>query len=82
MVDALEPAVLAMEVAETEDLTLLLQQAADAAARGVEATKHYVAKFGRAKSLLERAVGYQDAGATSVSIIFSAMAQYVMDLDA
>ena len=33
-------------------------------------TKKYVAKFGRAKSLLERAIGHQDAGATSVYLIF------------
>ncbi len=77
MVDALEPAVVAMERAGKEDLPALLAAAADAAARGVEDSKKYTAKFGRAKSLLERAVGFQDAGATSVMLIFRAMKNYI-----
>ena len=77
MVDALEPAVIAMEKDSKEDLIELLAAAREAAQQGVENTKNFVAKFGRAKSLLERAIGYQDAGATSVSIIFDAMHQYV-----
>ena len=76
MVDALEPAVIAMEGADKEDLAALLKAAAEAAKEGVENTKKYVAKFGRAKSLMERAIGHQDAGATSVSIIFEAMYTY------
>jgi len=78
MVDALEPAVEAMEkAAPGEDLGQMLEEAAQAARQGMENTKAYVAKFGRAKSLMERAVGHQDAGATSVSIIFDAMRDYV-----
>ena len=77
MVDALEPAVLAMEESEKEDIELLLKAAKEAASEGVENSKKYVAKFGRAKSLMERAIGYQDAGATSVAIIFDAMDKYV-----
>ena len=80
MVDALEPAVIAMENAQQEDLISLLNIAANAAAEGVENTKKYMAKFGRAKSLMERAIGYQDAGATSVSIIFTAMHDYLLTL--
>jgi dihydroxyacetone kinase phosphoprotein-dependent L subunit len=77
MVDALEPAVLAMESADQADLAALLALARDAAKKGMEETKNYVAKFGRAKSLMERSIGYQDAGATSVYLIFSAMTDYV-----
>ena len=77
MVDALEPAVLAMEAADKQDLTAVLAAAKTAAYKGVENTKNLVARFGRAKSLMERAVGYQDAGATSVAIIFHAMYDYV-----
>ena len=80
MVDALEPAVIAMENADKEDFAALLGDAEKAALQGVENTKNCIAKFGRAKSLLERAVGYQDAGATSVSIIFKAMHSYVKEL--
>lgn len=77
MVDALEPAVAAMEQLGGDDLVPCLAAAAEAARQGVEDTKKYTAKFGRAKSLLERAIGHQDAGATSVSIIFEAMYEYV-----
>ena len=77
MVDALEPAVIAMEGAGQPDLSALLAAARDAAEKGMEETKNYAAKFGRAKSLMERSIGFQDAGATSVYLIFSAMADYV-----
>lgn len=80
MVDALEPAVLAMEDSESEEIHVLLAAAAEAAARGVEETKRFAAKFGRAKSLMERSIGYQDAGATSVQIIFEAMSSYASKL--
>lgn len=81
MVDALAPAVEALEESRGEDLETALEKAVQAAEWGVEETKKYVAKFGRAKSLMERAVGYQDAGATSVSIIFRAMYEYVKGED-
>lgn len=77
MVDALEPAVIAMENGDQGDIEALLSDATDAAKQGVEDTKNYIAKFGRAKSLMERAIGHQDAGATSVAIIFEAFYQYV-----
>lgn len=80
MVDAFEPAVSAMENANTNDLTELLSAAEKAAKEGMENTKNYTAKFGRAKSLLERSIGFQDAGATSVWIIFRAMKEYVESL--
>ncbi|MEF9941907.1 MAG: dihydroxyacetone kinase subunit DhaL [Lachnospiraceae bacterium] len=80
MVDALEPAVIAMEHAPKDDMYNLLLLAATAATQGMEDSKRYIAKFGRAKSLMERAIGYQDAGATSVSIIFTAMCNYLKSL--
>lgn len=80
MVDALEPAVIAMETSDRSDLTALLGTAAKAAEEGVENTKNYIARFGRAKSLMERAIGYQDAGATSVSILFTSMYRYLQEL--
>lgn len=76
MVDALAPAVAAMQGYDGGDLTVMLRLAEEAALGGVEATKSYQAKFGRAKSLMERAVGYQDAGATSVWLILRAMREY------
>lgn len=77
MVDALEPAVIAMENLGDCDLKDLFSAAEKAALEGVENTKKYQAKYGRAKSLMERAIGYQDAGATSVWIIFRSMREFV-----
>ncbi|MGE5614997.1 MAG: dihydroxyacetone kinase subunit DhaL [Bacillota bacterium] len=77
MVDALEPAVIAMENGNKEDLVQLLSDARNAAWQGVENTKNYIAKFGKAKTLQQRAIGFQDAGATSVAIIFDGMYNYV-----
>lgn len=77
MVDALEPAVIAMEQHAKKGLLEMLKSAEQAAAQGLEQTKKYVAKFGRAKSLGERAIGHQDAGATSVWLIIQGMREYV-----
>lgn len=77
MVDALEPAVEAMEACQAGTLLEVMRAAEKAAAEGVENTKKYIAKFGRAKSLMERAIGHQDAGATSVSILFKSMREFV-----
>lgn len=79
MVDALAPAVEAMEENEGKSLLEILKAAEAAAAQGVEDTKNYMAKFGRAKSLLERAIGHQDAGATSVWLILQGMREFVED---
>jgi len=76
MVDALEPAVAALEANTEKGFGGMLKAAEEAAFSGVEKTKDMVAKFGRAKSLMERAVGFQDAGATSVWIIFRSMSEY------
>lgn len=80
MVDAFEPAVIAMENVKNDDLVTLLNDAEEATKKGMENTKNYIAKFGRAKSLFERSIGFQDAGATSVWIIFRAMRDYVSKL--
>jgi len=77
MVDALEPAVIAMEENSDKSLLEMLTAAEAAAQQGVEDTKQYVAKFGRAKSLFDRAIGHQDAGATTVWLIFQGMREYI-----
>ena len=77
MVDALEPAVEAMKENHGKGMASMLQAAVKAAAQGVEDTKKYRAKFGRAKSLMERAIGFQDAGATSIWLIFRSMGEFV-----
>lgn len=77
MVDALAPAVEALEANSGSGLLAMLKAAEESARQGMENTKNYVAKFGRAKSLLERAIGHQDAGATSVYLIFQGMREFV-----
>ena len=77
MVDALAPAVDALKEHVEEGLLEMMKAAEEAARQGVENTKQYIAKYGRAKSLLERAIGYQDAGATSVYLIFQGMREFI-----
>ena len=77
MVDALAPAVEALKEHAGEGLLEMMKAAEYAAKQGVENTKQYIAKYGRAKSLLERAIGYQDAGATSVYLIFQGMREFI-----
>lgn len=80
MIDALEPAVDIMVAYDGDSLLELISLAETASLKGVEMTKTYVAKFGRAKALGERAIGYQDAGATSVYLIFKAMGEYLKSI--
>ena len=79
MVDALAPAVDALEANKDKGLLEMLKAAEEAARVGMENTKKYVARFGRAKSLMERAIGHQDAGATSVYLIIQGMREFVED---
>lgn len=48
------------------------KMAAEAAEKGVEYTKEIRARFGRAKYFGDKAIGVQDAGATSVGLMFRA----------
>ncbi len=78
MVDALAPAVEALHEHEQDSLLEALKAAEAAAAQGVENTKNCLAKFGRARTQAkERQLGHQDAGATSVYLIFRSMREYV-----
>jgi dihydroxyacetone kinase-like protein len=72
MMDALLPAVEAMRQAADEGKSIkeALQKAAEAAERGAVATKEVKARFGRAKNLGDRTIGFQDPGATSMALIF------------
>ena len=72
IVDALEPAAEAAKDAKDGSIAEVLRAAADAAGEGVEATKDLVARKGRASYLGERAVGYQDPGATSTYLLLDA----------
>lgn len=82
MIDAIAPAVKALNDAleNNGNLLIALKDASEKAEEGMENTKNYIAKFGRAKSLGERAIGHQDAGATTISIIFNAIYSFVLEL--
>jgi phosphoenolpyruvate---glycerone phosphotransferase subunit DhaL len=75
MYDALAPAVDALDAAlGGEDTAGALRAAADAAARGRDATTPMQARKGRASYLGERSVGHQDPGATSAALLLQAAA--------
>ncbi|MCH1507143.1 MAG: dihydroxyacetone kinase subunit L [Verrucomicrobiales bacterium] len=77
VVDAMVPAAEKAKGTSEGNLTEALAAAADAAEGGKEASKDMVAKFGRAKTLGDGAVGHPDAGALSFTIIMQAMRDYV-----
>ncbi len=79
MVDAFEPAAMSMRQDPTPGFPAMLERAAAAAKAGMERTKDLVAKYGRAKSLMERSIGHEDPGAVSVWIIFQAMHAYAAE---
>lgn len=70
MLDALGPALSACT--DARDLKSALEAAANGAEQGVEATKTMVARFGKAKTLGERAIGHPDPGAISLSLVLRA----------
>jgi dihydroxyacetone kinase-like protein len=75
MLDALAPAVDAIrESDQGAGLASAFERAAAAAEAGALATRDMPGKYGRAKYFKEKAVGFQDAGATTVSIIFRQIA--------
>ena len=72
MVDAMVPAVAALEAGIT-DLPAALDAAAIAAAQGRDRVTPLVARKGRASYLGERSAGHQDPGATSTTILFESL---------
>jgi phosphoenolpyruvate---glycerone phosphotransferase subunit DhaL len=73
MLDALAPAVEALREAVSQGLAAqeVLERAAEAARQGAESTKPLQAKFGRARNLGPRSVGFTDPGAISISLLFT-----------
>ena len=60
---------------ESEDIAQIMQSAAEAAAKGAEATVAMQARFGRARNYGERSVGVMDSGAASWSCMIAAFAE-------
>lgn len=79
MLDALFPAVAALEEAERLELPLAegLRMAAAAAEAGAQATIPLLARRGRASYLGERSIGHLDPGAASSALLLAALADVV-----
>jgi dihydroxyacetone kinase-like protein len=79
MMDALRPATEALVsgLNDDGDIPAAFSAASAAAADGSEKAKDYVAKFGRARTMGERAIGHYDPGAVSISHIFRGFAEAV-----
>jgi dihydroxyacetone kinase-like protein len=71
LMDALMPAIISLKESAQEGKNFLesLKAAAEAARNGADSTKGLVARFGRAKNLGEKTLGYPDPGATSMALI-------------
>jgi phosphoenolpyruvate---glycerone phosphotransferase subunit DhaL len=76
MVDALSPALAAMEsvIKNGGDLAAAVMAGRDAAVAGRDATVPMIARKGRASYLGERSVGHMDPGAASMALLFEALA--------
>lgn len=55
----------------------MLKEAAEAAKDGAEKTKEIVARMGRAGTVGDRSLGYPDAGAYALGVIFTEIAEYM-----
>ncbi len=79
LVDALKPCALALTKAAEEGKKLQegLFLGAKAAHEGAEATKTHVATLGRAGTVGERSIGFPDAGAHGLDVIFNELAAYI-----
>ena len=75
MMDALIPAVEAIQACPSDDIKEILEAGAKAALAGAASTVEMKANFGRARNYGERSVGYADSGATSWSCMFESFAQ-------
>jgi phosphoenolpyruvate---glycerone phosphotransferase subunit DhaL len=79
IVDAYAPALAAFEreLRAGGSLPVATRKAAEAAHEGVRSTIALQARKGRASYLGARSIGHQDPGATSMGLLFSALAQVV-----
>lgn len=82
LVDVLDPAVNAYVKTweETSDIVTSLEACRKASTEGLLSTKNMQAKLGRASRLKEKSIGYQDAGATSCSLLINAFCDAVENL--
>ena len=79
LVDALKPCADALTDAAAKGLSLNagLDAGAKAAVAGADNTKTFVATMGRAGTVGEKSIGYPDAGAYGLGVIFTELAKYI-----
>ena len=79
LVDALKPCADALEAAAKDGKKLRegIALGAEAAVKGAESTKTVVAKMGRAGTVGEKSIGYPDAGAYGLGVIFTELSNYI-----
>jgi len=75
MMDALVPAVEAIQACTSDDIKEILTAGANAALEGAKKTVDMKANFGRARNYGERSIGYADSGATSWSCMLASFAE-------
>lgn len=80
LLDAFHPAIEQLRSNQDAPLAQALTEAASTARAAAEATKDLVPQKGRAARLGDRAMGHQDAGATSLAIILETVASFVSNL--
>ncbi|MDR1402422.1 MAG: dihydroxyacetone kinase subunit L [Tannerellaceae bacterium] len=78
IMDALIPAVEAMQKSVSADIRELFKAAAIAARQGAEQTINMKANYGRARNYGERSIGYADSGASSWSCMIGAFAECII----
>ncbi|MFB0843782.1 dihydroxyacetone kinase subunit DhaK [Paenibacillus oleatilyticus] len=77
LIDALVPFTdtFTASAAAGDDFKIAFEKAAKAAVEGAEKTKQIVARMGRAGTVGERSLGYPDAGAYALGVIFTEIAR-------
>lgn len=75
MMDALIPAIEAIQACASDDVKDIMNAGAKAALAGAESTLEMKANFGRARNYGERSVGHIDCGAASWSCMFASFAE-------
>ncbi len=77
LVDAYEPAVIALKNHKEEGFVNALKASSDAAKQGMLSTKGFASKKGKSRPLGDRSIGYQDAGATSFYLMLNSMSESI-----
>ena len=77
MMDALIPAVEAIQNCPSDDIKELINAGAEAALAGAQSTIELKANFGRARNYVERSIGYMDSGAASWSCMFASFSEAI-----